>query len=328
MFAAGKVGAPLIAGNAVVLKPSEHTSISALRLGELAQGIFPPGVLNIVTGLGSDVGDTLVTHPKVRRLAFTGSAQIGRSIQARAATNVVKTVSLELGGKNPIVVFPDADIDRAIDGALRGMNFTWQGQSCGSTSRLVVHNSIRKEFVEELATRMAALRSGPPADEMTDIGAIVHRAQFDKVMNYLDIATQEGLRLVVGGGQPDDPDLGGGLYVRPTLYEDVPATSRLLREEIFGPVLVVVPFDDYDDAIRIANDVDYGLSASVFTKNLSTALSFARDIEAGYVWVNDVSAHFTGTGFGGVKDSGVGREENLDEVLSYTQTKNINVLFD
>lgn len=327
MFAAGKIGAPLIAGNAVVLKPSEHTSISALRLGELAQGIFPPGVLNIVTGLGSDVGDALVTHPKVRRLAFTGSAQIGRSIQARAAANVVKTVTLELGGKNPIVVFPDADIDCAIDGALRGMNFTWQGQSCGSTSRLLVHHSIRKEFVERLASRMAALRSGPPADETTDVGAIVHRAQFEKVMNYLDIAAQEGLRLVVGGGQPDDPALRSGLYVRPTLYEDVPATSRLLREEIFGPVLVVVPFEDFDDALRIANDVAYGLSASVFTKDLSTALSFARDIEAGYVWVNDVSAHFLGAGFGGVKDSGVGREENLEEVLSYTQTKNINVLF-
>jgi acyl-CoA reductase-like NAD-dependent aldehyde dehydrogenase len=174
---------------------------------------------------------------------------------------------------------------------------------------------------------MAALRSGPPADEATDIGSIVHRAQFEKVMNYIDIAAQEGLRLVVGGVQPEVPALSGGLYVRPTLYDDVPATSRLLREEIFGPVLVVVPFEDYDDALRIANDVAYGLSASVFTEDLSTALSFARDIEAGYVWVNDVSAHFLGTGFGGLKDSGVGREENLEEVLSYTQTKNINVLF-
>jgi len=328
MFAAGKIGAPLIAGNAVVLKPSEHTSISALRLGELAQGIFPPGVLNIVTGLGRDVGDALVSHPMVRRIAFTGSAQIGRSIQARAASNVVKTVTLELGGKNPIVVFPDADIDRATDGALRGMNFTWQGQSCGSTSRLLVHQSLRKEFVERLASRMATLRSGPPADESTDIGSIVHRAQFEKVMSYIDIAAQEELRLVVGGVQADDPALSGGLYVRPTLYEDVPATSRLLREEIFGPVLVVVPFEDYDDALRIANDVAYGLSASVFTNDLSTALSFARDIEAGYVWVNDVSAHFLAAGFGGLKDSGVGREENLEEVLSYTQTKNINVLFD
>jgi betaine-aldehyde dehydrogenase len=328
MFAAGKIGAPLIAGNAVVLKPSEHTSISALRLGELVEGIFPPGVLNIVTGLGSDVGDALVSHPEVRRIAFTGSAQIGRSIQARAASNVVKTVTLELGGKNPIVVFPDADIDRAIDGALRGMNFTWQGQSCGSTSRLLVHRSIREVFVERLASRMAALRLGPPADEASDIGSIVHRAQFEKVMNYIDLAAQEGLRLVVGGGPPEDPALGGGLYVRPTLYEDVPATSRLFREEIFGPVLVVVPFDDYADALRIANDVAYGLSASVFTENLSTALSFARDIEAGYVWVNDVSGHFVATGFGGLKDSGVGREENLEEVLSYTQTKNVNVLFD
>src|ERR1035437_481229 len=327
MFAAGKIGAPLIAGNAVVLKTSGQTCMSALRLGELVEGIFPPGVLNIVTGLGGDVGDALVSHPKVRRIAFTGSAQIGRSIQARAASNVVKTVTLELGGKNPIVVFPDADIDRAIDGVLRGMNFTWQGQSCGSTSRLLVHRTLHKEFVERLSSRMAALRSGPPADEATDIGSIVHRAQFEKVMNYIDIAAQGGVRLVVGGVQPEAPALSGGLYVRPTLYDDVPATSRLLREEIFGPVLVVVPFEDYDDALRIANDVAYGLSASVFTEDLSTALSFARDIEAGYVWVNDVSAHFLGTGFGGLNDSGIGREENLEEVLSYTQTKNINVLF-
>jgi betaine-aldehyde dehydrogenase len=328
MFAAGKIGAPLIAGNVVVLKPSEHTSISALRLGELVADIFPAGVLNIVTGLGVDVGDALVSHPKVRRIAFTGSAQIGRSIQARAASNVVKTVTLELGGKNPIVVFPDANVDRAIDGALRGMNFTWQGQSCGSTSRLLVHRSLHEEFVERLGRRMKEQRSGAPTDESTDVGSIVHRAQFEKVMHYIDIAAEEGLRLVVGGVPPDDPALNAGMFLRPTLYDEVPATSRLLHEEIFGPILVVVPFDDYEEALRIANDVAYGLTASVFTEDLSTALSFARDIEAGYIWVNDVSAHFLGTGFGGLKDSGVGREESLDEVLSYTQSKNVNVLFD
>ncbi len=328
MFAAGKIGAPLIAGNAVVLKPSEHTSVSALRLGELAAEIFPPGVLNVVTGLGSDVGDALVTHPAVRRIAFTGSAQIGRSIQARAASEVVKTVTLELGGKNPVVVFPDADLDRAVEGAVRGMNFTWQGQSCGSTSRLLVHRSLHDEFVERLSRAVGALRTGPPTSEGTDVGSIVHRAQFDKVMSYLKVAAEEGLHLVVGGRAPDDPELTGGLFVLPTVYDDVPSSSRLMREEIFGPVLVVVPFDDYGDAIRIANDVAYGLTASVFTRDLSTALAFARDVEAGYVWVNDVSAHFLATGFGGLKDSGVGREESLDEVLSYTQSKNVNVLFD
>jgi len=327
MFAGGKIAAPLIAGNCVVLKPSEHTSTSALRLGELAADIFPPGVLNIVTGLGSEVGDALVAHPKARRLAFTGSAEIGRTIQARAATQVVKTVTLELGGKNPIVVFKDADVDAAISGALRGMNFTWQGQSCGSTSRLIVHESIKEYFVDQLSQKMGALRSGDPGDESTDTGAIVHRRQYDKVMQYLEIARAEGLEVVTGGGRPNDPSLKDGMFIRPTLFQNVPSNSRLLKEEIFGPVLVTVPFHDYDEAIQIANDVAYGLTASVFTRDLSTAHRFARDIESGYVWVNDASAHFPGTSYGGVKDSGVGREESLEEILSYSQIKNVNVLF-
>jgi acyl-CoA reductase-like NAD-dependent aldehyde dehydrogenase len=328
MFACGKIAAPLIAGNTVILKPSEHTSISALRLGELANEILPPGVLNIVTGLGADAGDALVTHPLVRRLAFTGSAEIGRSIQARATTHVVKTVTLELGGKNPIAVFPDADLESAALGALRGMNFTWQGQSCGSTSRLLVHESIHDEFVERLASKMDAMKSGMPEEESTETGAIVHRRQFEKVMGYLKIAEEEGLHVAAGGGAPTDPALANGMFIRPTLYDDVPETSRLLNEEIFGPVLVSVPFRDYDDAIRISNEVAYGLTASVYTKDLSVAHRFARDVEAGYVWVNSTSIHFPGVSFGGVKDSGVGREESIDELMSYSQTKNVNVLID
>ena len=327
MFVATKLAAPLVAGNTVVIKPSEHTSLSALRLGELARDIFPPGVVNIVSGLGSEAGDALVIHPGVRRLAFTGSAAIGRSIQARAATHVVKLVTLELGGKNPIAVFPDADLDRAVDAALRGMNFTWQGQSCGSTSRLLVHRSIHDHVVGRLAERMSALRAGPPDDESTDTGTMVHRRQYEKVLGYLDVARTEGLRLVTGGGPPEDLRLADGLYIQPTLYDDVPPESRLLREEIFGPVLVVLPFSDYDEAVQISNEVAYGLTASIFTQNLATAHAYARDVEAGYVWVNDVSMHFPGTPYGGVKDSGIGREENLEEILSYSQTKNVNVLF-
>jgi betaine-aldehyde dehydrogenase len=327
MFAAGKIAAPLVAGNTVVLKPSEHTSLSALRLGELSRGILPPGVLNIVTGLGAEAGDALVTHPGVRRLAFIGSAEIGRSIQARAASRVVKTVTLELGGKNPITVFPDADLDLAVQGALRGMNFTWQGQSCGSTSRLLVHRSVHQDFVAQLAERMEAMRSGPPADEDTETGAIVHRGQYQKVLGYLEIARQEGLRAVAGGGPPADPALADGMFIRPTLYDDVPPGSRLVREEIFGPVLVVLPFTDYAQAVQISNDVAYGLTASVFTRDLATAHAYARDAEAGYVWVNDSATHFPGAPFGGVKDSGVGREESLEEILSYSQVKNVNVRY-
>ena len=327
MFAAAKSAAPLIAGNTLVLKPSEHTSTSTLRLAELASEVFPAGVVNVVTGLGDEAGDALVTHPAVRRLAFTGSAEIGRRIQQRAATHVVKTVTLELGGKNPIVVFADADVEAAIDGALRGMNFTWQGQSCGSTSRLLVHRSLHAEFVGRLAERMEALRSGLPADEATDTGAIVHRRQFEKVLSYLELGREEGAELVAGGGPPDDPALAGGMFVRPTLFDNVRPDSRLAQEEIFGPVLAAMPFDTYDEALEIANGVSLGLTASVYTPDLATAHRFARDVQAGYVWVNDSQKHIPGTAYGGFKDSGVGREEGFEELVSFAQVKNVNLTF-
>jgi betaine-aldehyde dehydrogenase len=327
MFAAGKLAAPLVAGNTVVLKPSEHTSLSALRLADLIVEALPAGVANVVTGFGAEAGDALVAHPHVRRLAFIGSVETGLAIQRRAAERVVKTVTLELGGKNPIAVFPDADLEQAIDGAVRGMNFTWQGQSCGSTSRLLVHELLHEDFVEQLAARMEALRSGPPTDVSTDTGAIVHRRQYDKVLSYLELGRAEGARLVVGGGPAEEAELKGGMFLRPTLFDGVRPDSRLAQEEIFGPVLAVMPFGDYDEAIAIANSVGYGLTASVFTRDLSIAHRFARDVEAGYVWVNDSSRHFAGAPYGGVKNSGVGREEGFEELASYTEPKNVNVRF-
>jgi len=327
MFAGAKIAAPLIAGNTVILKPSEHTSTSALRLAELAAEVLPPGVLNVITGYGDEAGDALVVHPGVRRLAFIGSAEIGRHIQQRAATSVVKTVTLELGGKNPVVIFADADVEEAVAGALRGMNFTWQGQSCGSTSRLLVHRSIHDELVTALAAAMDAMRSGPPAEESTETGAIVHRRQYEKVLGYLEIGRAEGARVVAGGGPPDDPRLANGLFVRPTLFDGVDPGSRLAQEEIFGPVLAAMTFDTYEEALQIANGVSLGLTASAFTRDLSLAHRFARDVEAGFVWINDTSKHFPGVPFGGVKDSGVGREESLDELVSYAQVKNVNVRF-
>jgi acyl-CoA reductase-like NAD-dependent aldehyde dehydrogenase len=325
MFAAGRLGAPLIAGNAVIMKPSEHTSLSALRLGELLAPIVPAGLVSIVTGYGAEAGDALVAHPEVPRIAFIGSVPTGRAIQRRAAEHAVKTVTLELGGKNPIVVFEDADLEAAVDGAVRGMNFTWQGQSCGSTSRLLVHRSCVAELVARLAERIDAMRSGMPGDEATETGAIVHRGQLRKVLEYLRIGREEGARVVAGGNRPEDPELAGGLFVRPTLFDGVRPESRLAQEEIFGPVLAAIEFGDYDEALAIANGVAYGLSASVFTRDLATAHRFARDVRAGYVWVNDASLHFPGTDFGGVKDSGVGREEGFGELLSYVQSKNVNV---
>jgi betaine-aldehyde dehydrogenase len=325
MFAAAKIAAPLAAGNTVVLKPSEHTSLSALGMAEEIQRIFPPGVVNVVTGYGAETGDALVAHPRVRRLAFIGAADTGRAIQRRAAEVTVKTITLELGGKNPLVVFPDADLDAAVAGAQAGMNFTWQGQSCGSTSRLLVHRSIHRDLVDRLAARLAELRPGPPLERESDTGSLVNRAQLDKVLGYVALGEEEGARLLTGGTQVTDGECAKGLFVRPALFDDVSPRSRLAQEEIFGPVLAVIPFDDYDDAVAIANGVRYGLTASVFTRDLATAHRFARDVEAGYVWVNESSRHFAGTSFGGFKDSGLGREEDLDELLSYTQVKNVNV---
>jgi len=327
MFAAGRLGAPLVAGNTVIMKPSEHTSLSALRLGELIREIVPPGVVSVISGYGSEAGDALVIHPEVRRIAFIGSVPVGRAIQRRAAEHAVKTVTLELGGKNPIVVFDDADLDAAVDGAVKGMNFTWQGQSCGSTSRLLVHTERHAELVARLAERMEAMRSGPPDDEATETGAIVNRGQFDKVVDYVRIGREEGARLVAGGNALADGPFARGLFIRPALFDGVRPESRLAQEEIFGPVLAAMPFTTYDEVLRIANGVSYGLSASVFTRDLGTAHRFARDVQAGYVWVNDASVHFPGADFGGVKDSGVGREEGFGELLSYTQSKNVNVRF-
>lgn len=238
----------------------------------------------------------------------------------------MKTVTLELGGKNPIIVFPEADVDAAVTGTLTGMNFTWQGQSCGSTSRLFVHRSIFDSFVDALAARMDALRQGDPTDEATDVGAIVSERQLAKVMAYIQMGRDHpGARLVAGGGPPEDEALRDGLFVRPTLFvledDDIP----LAREEIFGPVLVAMAFDTYEEVIARANSVQFGLTASVWTADLRTALSAARDLQAGYVWVNRSSVHILGAPFGGVKQSGVGREEGIEELYGYTQLKNVNI---
>jgi betaine-aldehyde dehydrogenase len=326
MFAATKIAAPLAAGNTVIIKPSEHTSLSSLRLADFLAEAFPAGVANVVTGYGNEAGEALVGHPEVRRLAFIGSVEIGLSIQRRAAQDTVKTVSLELGGKNALAVFPDADLDLAIEGAVRGMNFTWQGQSCGSTSRLLVHESLHEEFVARLAAQVNGLRSGPPAEEATDTGAIVHRGQFEKVLSYLDVGRSEGAEVVAGGGVAEGPDLHeDGMFVRPTVFDNVDPNGRLAQEEIFGPVLAVMPFASYEEAIAIANSVSYGLTGSVYTRDLATAHRWADDVEAGYVWVNDSAKHFIGVPFGGVKNSGVGREESFEELFSYTEAKNVNV---
>ena len=327
MFAASKIAAPLIAGNTVILKPSEYTSLSALRLAELAREILPAGVLNVVTGLGKDVGDALVAHPRVQRLAFTGSVETGMAIQRRAAEVGIKSISLELGGKNPLVIFPDADIEVAVNAAIRGMNFTWQGQSCGSLSRVVIHSTIYSEFVDLLSNRVASLHPGLPEASDSDTGAIVNEPQLQKVLSYVQLGLSEGAHLRTGGDRIADGDLGNGLFIRPAEIADVDPNSRLAQEEIFGPVLAAMRFSSEDEAISIANNTRYGLTASVFTQNLATAHRFAERVEAGYVWVNEVSRHVPGTPYGGFKDSGLGREEEFDELLSYTQVKSVHIKY-
>jgi betaine-aldehyde dehydrogenase len=324
MFAASRIAAPLLAGNAVVLKPSEQTSLSALRLGALAQNLIPPGVLNVVTGTGDVVGDRLVAHPDVPRIAFTGSEAVGRRILARAAATAINTVTRELGGKNPLIVFPDADLPAAVDGALRGMNFRWQGQSCGSTSRLFVHRSLYEGFIADLAAKMATLTMGDPLKETTDVGALVSKAHYDRVRRFIEAGINDPeLELVTGGSAKNRP----GYFVPPTLFTAQSPHGPLFTEEIFGPVLVAAPFDNYDDGIEMANRLDVGLTASVWTTSLHTALAASRDLQAGYLWVNHSSEHIAGTSFGGVKNSGLGREESLEEIESYTQHKNVYIKF-
>jgi 2-formylbenzoate dehydrogenase len=326
MFA-GKVFAPLIAGNPTVLKPPEVAPLSALRLGELLQDVFPPGVFQVVVGDGPAVPDRLVRHPKVRRIGFIGSERTGMAIQKAAAESGIKEVSLELGGKNAMVVFADADLDAAAQAAINGMNFTWSGQSCGSNSRLLVQRSAHDDLVARIVQKLSGHRQGDPLDPESRQGTMINEAQFAKVMGYLDTARDEGATVVTGGGKPDGPAFEKGLFIAPTVLTGLDRSKTVAREEIFGPVLSVIPFDDEDDAIDIANDSVYGLTAAVWTKDISRALRLSHEIEAGFLWVNDSAKHFPNVPYGGVKASGMGREESMEELLSYTALKSINIAY-
>jgi betaine-aldehyde dehydrogenase len=324
MFA-GRVAAPLIAGNTLVMKPPEQTPLSALEMARDVQEIFPPGVVNIVNGDGINVGAPLVSHPLVRRVHFTGSVEVGREV-AKAAAAGLKPVSLELGGKNPMIVFPDADIDRAVAGAFNGMNYCWsQGQSCGSTTRLFLHESIHDGFLAKLLERVTRAKIGIPTSESTDMGCLVSEKHFNRVTSYIELGKKEGAKLVAGGGRPSQPELQGGLFVLPTIFDAVTPSMRIAREEIFGPVQAVLTWSDEADLPKLANALEFGLTASIWTRDFPKAYRLAREIEAGFIWINDSSRHFSGVPFGGFKHSGMGREETLGDLLSYTQLKSINV---
>jgi betaine-aldehyde dehydrogenase len=321
-FCAEKAAAPLAAGNCVVIKGSEQAPLSSLRLGELCDGIFPPGVVNIVTGDGK-TGSALVRHPDVHRIGLVGSVATGKAI-AREAADGLKRCSFELGGKNPIIIFPDADPKKAAAAALKGMNMNRQGQSCSSTSRVFVHESLHKIVADELVKQAEALPIGVPWLKENDVGPIVSQRQHDRIMGYIDSAKSEGAKLLTGGGKPADKSLHDGLFIAPTVFDDVKMTMKVAREEIFGPVMSVITWKDYDDMIEKANSLEYGLTAAIVTNNLAEAMETAERVEAGYVWVNS-NGRYLGAPYGGWKQSGIGEEECFDEMLSYTQIKNINM---
>jgi betaine-aldehyde dehydrogenase len=326
MFAAGKSAAPLAAGNTIIVKPPEQAPLSALRLAELVHDVFPPGVFNVVTGSGRDTGAALVAHPHVAKVALIGSVAAGRAVM-RIASDTIKPVLLELGGKNALIAFPDADPSVVAEAMIAGMNFAWCGQSCGSTSRAFVHEAIHDRVLQEVQARIGAFRPGRPDDWNTTMGAIVNRTQYDRVLGYIAKGTEEGARLVCGGGSPQSPELAGGLFIDPTIFADVTPAMTIAREEIFGPVLSVLKWHDEAAMIRDVNAVEVGLTCSIWTNDFNAALRTASAAQAGYVWVNEVSRHFLGAPFGGVKQSGLGREECLEELLSFTQEKNIHMKF-
>ena len=326
MFAAKNVAAPLIAGNTVIVKPSELTPLSALLLGEVANEIFPPGVVNVVVGNGPEVPETLVRHPLVRRIGFTGSDAIGRKIVRAGAETGVKDVTLELGGKNAFIAFPDADPATVAASVIRNMNITWSGQSCSSTTRLLVHEDIADAVVAAIVDRLSTHVIGNPLDPRSRQGTIISERQHKNILGYIERAVQAGARIASGGGRPKGIDKG--LFIEPTILVDVAPDAEVAQEELFGPVLSVIRWRDEDEAIRIANSVRYGLTGIVYTNDIKRAHRVARKLDAGIVGINGSGAAFLGLPVGGFKDSGIGREQSLEELLSYTQIKVTSVYLD
>lgn len=325
-FSASKAAAPLVAGNAVIVKAPDQAPLSALRMAELAATVLPRDLCVTVSGRGAGAGRALVRHPDVRRIGFIGSPETGRMIQQDAASVAVKNITLELGGKNAMIVMADADVDRAVEAAVTGMNFTWTaGQSCGSTSRLLVHKSIAEEVTARVAAIVTDIVVGDPLDPTTQMGPLISEAQYRKSLDAIASGIRSGARVVAGGSRP--LGLGDrGWFLRPTVLADVPPDSAVAQNEIFGPVLSVITFSDEDEAISIANSVEYGLTGAVWTSDITRAHRMARAIDAGYVIVNGASRHYWGLPFGGVKSSGVGREESVEELLSYSETKATTVV--
>ena len=326
LFSVARTAAALAAGNAVVVKPPETCPLSVLTLGEIARDALPPGLFNIVNGGGSEVGNSLVRHPKVKRLALIGSVPTGMAIQRAAAEVAVKHVTLELGGKNAMVVFPDVDLDRAAESAVAGMNFTWQGQSCGSNSRILIHDDIYDDMIARIAERVSAIRLGNPLSDDTDMGPVNSAKSYKHVTSFLDPAETAGARLMAGGKRPAGQQFEKGYWVEPTVYADVTPAMRLWQEEVFGPIMAISRWSDYEDMIAQANGNNFGLSGAIWTNDITVALRTARRLRAGSIFINGSNKHFVGMPWGGFKDSGIGREEGVEEIRSYLETKAINIM--
>ena len=324
MMAAWKLAPALAAGNTVVFKPAEATPLSAIRLFELMEPLgFPPGVVNLVLGAGETVGARMSEHPDVDKIAFTGGTDTGRLVMKAAAGNL-KKISLELGGKSPCVVFEDADLETAVDWALFAI-FANQGQVCSAGSRLLVQASVHDRFVARLVERTRSIAVGPGLDEGTEMGPLITREHMEKVMGYIEIAKAEGATLACGGIRLTDGALGSGWFVAPTIFTGCTPRMRIVQEEVFGPVLAVLPFEDEADAIRLANDSVFGLAGGVFTTDGARGLRFVKALRAGITWVNAYHPTYNEAPWGGYKQSGMGRELGTYGYEAYTEVKQINI---
>lgn len=322
-IAAWKVAPALACGCSVVLKPSELTPLNALRLGEIAREAgLPEGVLNVVTGYGATTGEALTLHEDVDKISFTGSISTARKLLQNSAVSNLKRLSLELGGKSPNIVFPDADLDAAIKAQFWGI-FGNKGEMCTAASRLLVHQDIHDRFVDELAARAKKLRVGNPADPASQMGSQISSRQMDRILDYIESGKQDGARLVTGGERDVEGDKAKGFFIKPTVFSEVKPEMKIAREEIFGPVVSTIRFSDTEEAVRIANGTVYGLAAAVWTRDVKLAHRVAGEIKAGSVWINTYNGFDSGSPFGGYKQSGFGRDLGANAIEQYTNVKSV-----